>query len=84
MGGCLGPREVLDVFGDGKCLLLQPGVEPRLISLEARSLHVPTTLCRLLRIGMAIMKRVHRSVKGNDAYNNQTLASFSNVANIFS
>lgn len=84
MGGCLGPREVLDVFGDGKYLLLLPGVEPRLLSLEARSLPIPTTLCRLFRIGMAIVERVHRSVKGIDAYNSQTLASFSSVANIFS
>lgn len=84
MGGRLGPRKVLDVFGKGKYLLLQPGVEPRLRSLEARSLPIPTTLCRLLRIGMTIMERVHRSVKGIDACNNQTLASFSNVANIFS
>lgn len=75
----MNPREVLDVFGDGKCLLLQPGFEPRLLSLAARSLPIPTTLCRLLRIGMAIMERGHRYVKGVDAYNNQTLASFSNL-----
>jgi len=84
MGGCLGPREVLDVFGEGKCLLFLPGDESRLLSLEARSLPIPTTLCRLFRLGMAIMERVHGSVKGIDAYNNQTLASFSNVVNIFS
>jgi len=80
----LGPREGLDVFGDEKWLLLKPGVEPRLLSLAARSLPITATLCRLLRIGTAIIERGHRSVKGTDAYSNQTLASFSNVANILS
>jgi hypothetical protein len=64
--------------------VLQPGVEPRLLSLAVRSIPVPTVLCRLLRVGMAIMGRGHRTVKGIDACSNQTLASFSNVANVFS
>ena len=78
------PREVLDFFGDEKCLLLLPGVEPRLLSLEAASLPIPTTLCRLPRLGMAITECARRSVKGIDAHNNQKLASFPNVANIVS
>ena len=83
-GAAWAPEKFYMFLETGKCLLLQPGVEPRLLSLEARSLPIPTTLCQLLRIGMAITERVHRSVKGIGVYNNQTLASFSSVANIFS
>ena len=51
MGVCLGPREGLDVFGGvgEKCSLFLLGVEPRLLSRQARSVVIPTELCRLLR-----------------------------------
>jgi hypothetical protein len=47
IGGCLGLRAGMDIFGEVKNLLLLPGFKPRTVQFVTQSLH-PTAVLPLL------------------------------------